>query len=344
MCCGCDFTSVGHLRVAVPPLLHHGGEPSALLRRRRRGAQLQANPEMVGHYGSVAHEPLRSARVNGYPQAALEQLPDRTRIGLVSLLLNFLDRDWFASAFPTHSENWNVYYVSGTDNRAFYDLAEALVDGLSRPWRSDELEDDQIFDLIEFCGRHVHKPSAGGRANELKFDRGAGRAEFYQEVNELLRASGSVFTLSGGLRIERKLSPETAEVLHQLTPATGDATLDGYVQRAREGILSRTPAARAHALQEFWGAFDYLKTADVPGRGNKRKSIDVLLASLPTDEMRRVVNADMNALKEAGNTFRIRHHETDAVDLTESEKDYLAGRMANVLLMLLRASARLTPA
>lgn len=61
---------------------------------------------------------------------------------------------------------------------------------------------------------------------------------------------------------------------------------------------------------------------------------------IDSDEMRDVIGSDMSALRTAGNTFRIRHHETDAVGLAESDRDYLAGRTANLPLML-RASNRL---
>lgn len=49
----------------------------------------------------------------------------------------------------------------------------------------------------------------------------------------------------------------------------------------------------------------------------------------------------MGALRDVGNRFRIRHHETDAIDVSESSKDYLGGRIANVLLFLLRSSGRI---
>lgn len=291
----------------------------------------------------MTHEPLRSARLQGDPRASHEDLPGHTRVAIVSLLNSFVNRNWLASEFPSHSEDWSVYYVSGTDYEALYDRATGLIKGLGRPWDARDLpDDDQIFDLVEFCGRYVHKPSPNTRRrDELRLDRGEGVREFYITVNELLRAGGSVYALNGALKIVRVIEPEVAETLNALSPATGDNTLDGYIQRAREGITARSAAARSSALQELWAAFDYLKTSAVPGRNNKIRSIEALLANIESDEMRDVVSDDMKALRAAGNSFRIRHHETDAVDLTESDKVYFAGRMANLLLMLLRTSDRL---
>lgn len=291
----------------------------------------------------MTHEPLHSARIHGHPRASLEDLPDSTRVAIVSLLSTFMNRNWFASEFPSHSEDWGVSYVSGTDYERLFDRAEGLIKGIGRPWEARDLrEDDEVFDLVEFCGRYVQKPSPSPRRrDELRFDRNEGVKEFYVTVNELLQAGGSVYALNGELKIVRVIEPEVAETLSALSPATGDNILDGHIQRAREGITARSAATRSSALQELWAAFDYLKTTAVPGRNNKVKSIEALLASIDSDEMRDVVSDDMKALRAAGISFRIRHHETDAVDLTESDKVYFAGRMANLLLMLLRTSDRL---
>ena len=54
-----------------------------------------------------------------------------------------------------------------------------------------------------------------------------------------------------------------------------------------------------------------------------------------------MVEADIQALTDIGNKFRIRHHETYVENLPEELYGYFVGRMANLLLALLAQSGGL---
>ena len=71
-----------------------------------------------------------------------------------------------------------------------------------------------------------------------------------------------------------------------MTPASGDAELDGLLSLAKERYLSRKADDRALALEKLWDAFERLKTMDV--LGNKKQSANALLDNIASAQFERL--------------------------------------------------------
>ncbi|MBW9121238.1 hypothetical protein JNB63_14155 [Microbacterium trichothecenolyticum] len=284
-------------------------------------------------------------RVNGAAPRTHETLPESTADGLKALISRRIGADWLAKEFPSYCPDEQG--ITGTNQ---YDIGpdlSALVPGVSWPLWQEEVSDERLFDVLEYVGQKVAKPSDGPwhpffKHHELSFDQKAGQAEFRADVNLLLSRGGTVYEMTPGMQIQRLGSPEVQAAFRRLRPATGDATLDGLIETARTLYLSRKDADRATAIEKLWDAFERLKTIDDPA--DKKRSVQALLGHIPDAATREVLNAEMKALTDLGNQFQIRHHEVGKHPIPADAEDYVAARMVNVIVYLLEQSGRLAPA
>ena len=234
--------------------------------------------------------------------------------------------------------------VVGTNSYALGADLRGVVLTATWPLWQEATTDDDLFDIVEYVGRRTSLPREAAyhqffHHHELSFDKGAGKIAFARDVNELLTRGGSVFEMGADMHIRRSGAPETMRALVILTPDTGDSTLDGLIETGRTLFSSRDPKQRQTAIEKLWDAFERLKSIEVPA--DKPQSIDALLRHLPDPEFRQVVSDEMRALTSLGNKFQIRHHEVGKPAVPVDSQDYVAGRMANLLVLLLRSSGRL---
>ena len=294
----------------------------------------------------MARPPLYTDRVDGPVPRTQSTLSDGTSLGLIALVQQQVDKNRLADEFPDRCSEYG--YIIGTSAVVFSQQARAMIPALQWPlWQNNGvLRDDDLFDLLEYVGQHVAMPIERNWHSflnhyRLEFDKGPGRAEYRRDVNSFLARGGAAFEMVADMTIIRIETPELREALGALNPATGDEELDDLIEKARTLYLSRKASDRLNALQTFWDAYDRLKTLDVPIHNKKNISIRTLLEKIESEPVRVVVEADMQALTDIGNKFRIRHHETYVENLPEELYGYFVGRMANLLLTLLAQSGRL---
>lgn len=284
-------------------------------------------------------------RVNGPVPRIHDALPTATSAGLYSLFRTRAQAHWLAQHFPEHCADGNG--VCGTDQHALWSNVRALVPELKER-NTLGLEQDQpdgvVFDLIEYAAERVAKPIEGQWHNymnhyELTFAEAPGRREFRKDVNQILQRGGTMYELDAAGRVARIGTAEVQQVISQMTPASGDAELDGLLSLAKERYLSRKADDRALALEKLWDAFERLKTVDV--LGNKKQSANALLDNIASAEFRTFTSTEMKSLTDLGNQFMIRHHEIDKHQVPEDAQDYLFARMGSLIVFLLRVSNRL---
>jgi hypothetical protein len=293
----------------------------------------------------MASKEFFTDRVNGPAPRIHDDLPEHTSMGLYGLFQSKADSHWFASHFPEECQDGNG--VIGTNRAGLWSNVRALVPELkeSDNWGITPTQPDgAIFDLIEYAADRVSKPTQGAqhsfyKHHELLFDQAAGRKEFREEVNQILRRGGTMYELSPKLQIERIGTPAVQQVIEQMTPASGDPDLDALLDRARKLYMSRKDDDRALALEKLWDGFERLKTIDYVG--NKKQSAEALLDNITSSEFRDITSAEMKALTNLGNQFMIRHHETDKHPVPKEAQDYLFARMGSLIVFLLKASNRL---
>jgi hypothetical protein len=289
-----------------------------------------------------------SDRVNGETPRTLQALSTATADGLLELVMSRLDGDWLAEEFPERCRDQDKTHVFATNVEAFEGRARALIPTLQIPlWHNrGDIADDTMFDLLELVGRFVARPTE--RTNHsfyghhaLSFDRRAGAKQYRADVNEILARGGAAFEMQSDMMITHIGPAELREALSVLNPDTEDAQLDKLIEDGRQLVVSRRSSERLAGIQMLWGALERLKTVEVPGKDQKKVSAEALLAHIESVPLRDVVRADMMAVSNLGNTFRVRHHETHIAELPEDAYDYFAGRIVTVLHVLLDQSGRL---
>lgn len=220
---------------------------------------------------------------------------------------------------------------------------QAEIPELMWPLRAGELPPTlAILDLLEFTHRHVAEPIQDSFHSffghyHLNFDRNQGQQDFRARVNRILERNGIAFELGDDGLVRRLAAPALQELLSQQAFATGDSTLDALLEAARTKFLNPDAQVRREALEKLWDAWERIKTLE-PG-ANKKASTRALLDKAATEpEFRSLLENEASSLTAVGNTFRIRHAETNQVELqTEDHVDYLFHRMFALVWMLLRA-------
>lgn len=87
------------------------------------------------------------------------------------------------------------------------------------------------------------------------------------------------------------------------------------------------------ATEKIWDAFERLKTYYSP-RLDKKKSADEIIEKMSASEpnYKNLYFSEFGALTKIGNDFRIRHHETTKVDITDTRQyDYLYKRCISLI-------------
>jgi hypothetical protein len=154
-----------------------------------------------------------------------------------------------------------------------------------------------------------------------------------EAVNRLLARSGMVFELDVRGNIIRLAPPVIREQLQRELPPTCDEDLDDLLQLAIVKYLDPDPQARRDALEKLWDAFERAKTI-LPGRDKKARAKALVAAAASSPEEAGILEAEMLALTQIGNDFRIRHHEVNRVQPPDELVDYLFARMYALLYRL----------
>ena len=132
----------------------------------------------------------------------------------------------------------------------------------------------------------------------------------------------------------RPIPPILFEAMGHL-PTSGDAKLDELVREACSRFADPAPKARYEAVERLWDAWERLKTVEIPE--DKPASASQLLAKAAKEPtFRERLAQEAKALTEIGNTFHIRHFETNRVELTSSaHAEYLFHRLYALIHLLI---------
>lgn len=260
--------------------------------------------------------------------------------GIASIVRAKVAEHWFARAFPLRCPDGTQIYDTDVRN-----LNEVLT-GLQLPNPSEEETPDSaaVMDLLEFCHEKVAKPIEGAfhpyfSHHHLSFDIEVGQVEFRREVNRVLLRNGAAYRLADSGQVERIAPPVLDEDLSAALFSTSDPDLDRLLETARRKFLDHRATTRREAIEKLWDAWERLKTVE---GGKKSVSADALLDKACAEpKLRERLGAEARSLTEIGNSFQIRHHETDKPAIVSDEHvDYLFHRLFAMIRLLLRSSGR----
>lgn len=159
--------------------------------------------------------------------------------------------------------------------------------------------------------------------------------QFKSEINELLSEAGLLYTLTDEAIVERIVvnSPLT----HQMEQDFLTVKEYGTKELLKDAIaLYKTPnpSARQDSVEKIWDALERLKTYYTAL--DKKQSITKIVKDMSggTTPFEELFNSEFKALTDIGNQYRIRHHETDKIDIIDGKYyDYLFNRCLSLIAL-----------
>lgn len=216
---------------------------------------------------------------------------------------------------------------------------------ISTPQFNDDYDQYSLIDLIEYIAQNIKDISEGWNNNRYKnywyihcLDTTNVFADFQNEINEIFKEAGVLFTLTSRKIIERvventPLSPEIETEIHQISePGTRELMIDAIAL-----YKTPNPAARQDSVEKIWDALERLKTyyTNLDKRGSVNKVVNEM--SNAKSEFITIFNAEFRALTDIGNNFRIRHHETNKIDITDHRHyDYFFNRCLSLIALAIQ--------
>jgi len=240
-------------------------------------------------------KPYYSVRVGKHPSDGRVNLPTLRKL-LYALYNDFEERSYFQELTGYRCvDDGLVTGLAGKDVDAFV-LRKLRKPGL---WpisnSSHGLTEEDVFDLLEFLHDYVSKPSEGqyhdfGNCgwHYSSFDRVAGRKEFREEVNDLIRDYGDGFELSNDGEILSRPKEEVASILDADLPTIDPENVSKRVAAATRKFRSRhaSQEERGDAIRDLADVLEFL-----------RPRLKEVLASRDEQDLFNIVN-----------NFGIRHH------------------------------------
>lgn len=97
------------------------------------------------------------------------------------------------------------------------------------------------------------------------------------------------------------------------------------------------PASHKDAVEKLWDAFERLKTYYT--NLDKKKSADKIIKDIANgnESIFAMLENEFKTLTDIGNTYRIRHHETDKIDIDdERHYDYFFNRCLSLIALAIQ--------
>lgn len=180
-----------------------------------------------------------------------------------------------------------------------------------------------IFDVIEY------------QFDELSTGE---KAPFQMAINDSLRKDNLSFRLSDRGLIELQadhevLSPEIIANVDLIT----EPGIHDLLKEAIEKHMQPTVQAHRDAVEKIWDALERLKTyyTDL----DKKASVSKIVGDMADGDPNYIAlfNAEFKALTDIGNDYRIRHHETNKIDITNPRHyDYFFNRCLSLIALAIQ--------
>lgn len=231
-----------------------------------------------------------------------------TKIRIPSLIRDEYDR----ICVPAYNDHYDQY--------ALLDLIEFFAQNIKdifKKWNNEKFRDYQTIDCIN---------------SSDVFE------SFQEEINEIFTESGLLYALTDEKIIERIVvySPLTAEIEINFAAVNEKGTRE-LLKDAIALYKTPNPTARQASVEKMWDALERLKTYYT--LLDKRPSVEKIVndMSYGNDKYAELFNNEFKVLTAIGNNFRIRHHETDKIDITDTRYyDYFFNRCLSLIALAIQ--------
>ena len=195
------------------------------------------------------------------------------------------------------------------------------------PWGDnpcDEYDAYALLDYIEFFAQNCRDVDVGGFHSffahhhlELKNSDSVYK-QFQADINDIFRKTGSLYQLTDSKIIERiventPLTPEIENTVSQIKETGTRELLEEAIALYKQPY----PESARDAVEKIWDALERLKTyyTNLDKKASASKIVDDMAGG--NAAFLKLFNDEFKVLTDIGNGFRIRHHETNKVDITD---------------------------
>lgn len=216
----------------------------------------------------------------------------------------------------------------------FKDLGFPYIhDGSTRRfWVRDTLLLLNIHDLSLIIRKGLfNKRDFRKYAKEQKLDY---EVEYKKAIKEFKSIISDSLQVEEGIDLSYLLDLNVnVELLFDRKTKTNDQELDLLINEAKDRFF--VPKDKQVALEKLWDAFERIKTYY---DSNKKKSSQKLVAKASNGFDSKIIEEEFRLLTKIGNEFKIRHHETDKIEISNSKHiDYLFFRMLSLIDLCIKS-------
>lgn len=206
-------------------------------------------------------------------------------------------------------------YYNEYDQYALLDLIEFFaqnIKDISESWNNERYRNYQTIDCLNTSDIFIN---------------------FQEAINEIFTESGLLYKLTHEKVIERIVenSPLTAEIENNFATVHEVGTRE-LLKDAVALYKTPNPAARQDSVEKIWDAFERLKTyyTTLDKKHSSEKIVNDMASE--NENFVELFNNEFKMLTNIGNTYRIRHHETDKIDIVDVRYyDYLFNRCLSLI-------------
>lgn len=167
------------------------------------------------------------------------------------------------------------------------------------------------------------------KENKLDFD-----SEYQKAIKEFKEILNDSLQIDDGIDLSYLLDLNVnVELLFDRKTKTNDQELDSLINEAKDRFF--IPKDKQIALEKLWDAFERIKTYF---DSNKKKSSTELVSIASNGFNFEIIENEFKLLTKIGNEYKIRHHETDKLDVSNSKHiDYLFFRMLSLIDLCIKS-------
>jgi hypothetical protein len=229
----------------------------------------------------------------------LPKIPKKVREEFLDLFKRYDE-----TQYRTDETNWN-YSVTTIEALLREDIREYYIpkafDSTKKYSETDNLE-QFIMNNYPYCVFDAIELFAQNNSHNC----------FADEVNLLFQNRGFAYKLLGGKIEIIQISIQTKEIIKEVG-------LKELIEQATVLYVSNNISDKQIAVEKLWDAFERLKTYYGSGRP-KRASITRIVEEMANgnENYTELFDEEFNKLTKLGNDYRIRHHETNKIEIIDN--------------------------
>lgn len=205
----------------------------------------------------------------------------------------------------------------------------------------EEYNQFALLDFIEHMAENIRDVQKGdyhkffNHYHLITKDTKTARLAFINEMNDCFKKTNLLYLLNQDGEVERVIENDviTPDVIETALSVNEKGTRD-LLKEAIALHRSHDPNAARDSVEKLWDAFERLKTYYT--HLDKKGSVEQIINSISggKQEYIKLFNDEFKQLTDIGNDYRIRHHETNKIDIEDTRYyDYLFNRCFSLVAL-----------